>query len=485
MRPDEEVALTPPQRWRAFAVCMVVTVTTVFDLTKVNVALPSIQDALGASSTELQLIVSGYVLTFGLALVPAGRIGDQRSRRLLFVIGLTIFATMSLACALAPTPDMLFAARLAQGIGAGIQMPQVLGLVQTLFQGDERARAFGIFGVTVGMTMAVGPTLGGLAIAIGGPTDGWRWIFWMNLPLALLALALARWALPPPPPASGRTLELDPVGLVLFTVSVLALMAPFLFTTGSPHDDPRRWWILALFAALAGAFTVWERHYEASGRRPLVPPGLFRVPSYRNGIVLASAYFAANPVILLMSTLYLQHGIGLAPVYAGMVSISFAVMSAVAAWIGGRVIARIGRALVVSGLVTVLAGVALLVLATLTTPTLTPWAMAAAMAVGGIGGGLVMTPNQTLTLAEVPVGQAGLAGSVGQLGQRVGGAVGAAIGLSLFYSSIYRETGATDTVDVSVYRHAYGFGMLSVAAFLAIALTVGIVDVSSRRRRVS
>ncbi|WOF22876.1 MFS transporter [Microbacterium betulae] len=482
--PDtREIPLTPPQRWRAFGVCIAVTALTVLDLTKVNVALPSIEDALGASSTELQLVVAGYVLTFGLALVPAGRIGDQRSRRTLFIVGLTVFTLMSLACALAPTSEALLAARLAQGVGAGIQMPQALGLIQALFQGAERARAFGVFGVMVGITMAIGPTLGGLAIAIGGPEDGWRGIFWMNVPLALATLALAIWLLPRTRTASTRRLELDPVGLLLFGAAVLTLLWPFLFTTGSPDDDPARWWLLVVFVVAATVFAAWERRYAASGRQPLIPPRLFRILSYRNGMILASAYFAANPAMLLLTTLYLQHGIGLAPVFAGMVSISFALLSAATAWIGGRLIDRIGRPLVVWGLVTVLAGVGLLVLATLVTPAAaTPWAMAAAMAVAGVGGGLVMTPNQTLTLAEIPVRQAGSAGSVGQLGQRIGGAVGTAVGLSFFYSSIYEETGSGESTDLAVYQHAYAFGMLAVALFVALALAVGVMDLGARRR---
>src|SRR5690606_32546006 len=133
------------RRWRAFAVAVTVASITILDLTKVNVALPSIETALGAASTELQLVVSGYVLTFGLTLVPMGRLGDQRSRRTLFLVGLALFTLTSLVCALATTSTMLLVGRLVQGIAAGIQMPQVLGLVQQLFTGAERGRAFGIF----------------------------------------------------------------------------------------------------------------------------------------------------------------------------------------------------------------------------------------------------------------------------------------------------------------------------------------------------
>lgn len=128
--------------------------------------------------------------------MPAGRLGDIRSRRLLFLIGLTAFTVTSFVCAIAPSIEMLVVARFLQGVAAGIQMPQVLGLVQQMFTGAERARAFGVFGAVIGLSTAFGPTLGGLLIAIGGDQDGWRLLFWMNIPLGVVALGFA-WRLLP------------------------------------------------------------------------------------------------------------------------------------------------------------------------------------------------------------------------------------------------------------------------------------------------
>ncbi|MRG60981.1 MFS transporter [Agromyces sp. CFH 90414] len=479
----QSIPLTASQRWRAYWVCVAVAALTILDLTKVNVALPSIEEAFGVGSTELQLIVSGYVLTFGLTLVPAGRIGDQRSRKAMFLIGLTGFLVTSIVCAIAPNALVLLVGRLLQGVAAGIQMPQVLGLVQQLFQGAERGRAFGLFGATIGISTAFGPTLGGLMIALGGAADGWRWIFWMNVPLALIAIVLAIKLLPGPTERPPRRLELDPVGLLLFGITVVSLMWPFLFTTGAPTDNPARWWTLVVFLLGISAFIAWERHYAATGRHPLVPLALFGVSSYRNGTALATAYFSAMPPTFLLTTLYLQEGLAIEPVYAGMVSIGFALTSAAASWWGGTVVDRIGRPLVVWGLVILMVGFGGLVLAAvLTPPEMTPWAMAATMIVAGFGGGLVISPNQTLTLAEVPVRQGGLAGSVGQLGQRIGTAVGTAIALSLFYATIWRE-GDGAGGDLAVYHHAYGYGMIAVGVFLALAFALGLADLGARRRR--
>ena len=476
-----DIPLTPARRWRAFWVCVTVAGITILDLSKVNVALPSIESAFGAGPTELQLIVSGYVLTFGLFLVPMGRIGDQRSRRALFLVGLVLFTLASVACAVAPNTTVLLVARLVQGMAAGTQMPQVLGLIQQLFQGKERGRAFGLFGATIGVATAFGPTLGGLLIALGGPDEGWRWIFWMNLPLGVIAIALAVWMLPETRTRSRRALSLDPFGLFLFALTIISLMGPFVFTTGSPRDDPRRWWLLVLFVLVAAAFIAWERHYAQRGKAPLIPLGLFRVASYRNGTVLQALYFAAAPAMFLLTTLYLQSGLHIEPVFAGMVTIGFALASAVSSWYGGILVNRFGRPIVVWGLGLVLAGVAGLVATALYAPdAATPYVMAAVMVVAGIGGGLVISPNQTLTLADIPVRQGGLAGSVGQLGQRIGTAVGTAIALSLFYATVYREQGAA--ADAVVYHDAYGFGMLIAAVALALAFVVAVIDLSARRR---
>ncbi|WP_189318453.1 MFS transporter [Microbacterium oleivorans] len=477
------IPLSSSQRWRAFWVCVSVAAFTILDLSKVNVGLPAIESSLDATSTQLQLVVSGYILTFGLALVPFGRLGDQRSRKALFIVGLSLFTVMSAACALAPSIEILMAARLVQGIAAGIQMPQVMGTIQQLFTGKERGRAFGLFGATIGIATAFGPTLGGLMIALGGETDGWRGIFWFNVPLCLLVLAGVIWLLPQTRKATGQPLQLDPMGIVLFGFMIVSLMWPFLFTTGSPDDDPNRWWLLTAFVLFAALFFWWERRYAASGRQPLIPFRMFRIPSYRNGTFVVVAYFTAIPPMFLLGTLFLQIGVGLEPVFAGMVSIGFAVASAVSSYYGGLLVHRFGRQLVTIGLLTVLVSVVALTIVAYTMPPETvAYGMAAALLVAGAGGGLVVSPNQTLTLSEIPVREGGLAGSVGQLGQRVGTAVGTAIGLSLFYATIYRESDA-GLESLAVFHDAYAYGMAAVGLFLAIATLISVVDLINLRRR--
>lgn len=467
-------------RWQAFAVAVAVASLTILDLSKVNVAIPAIEGAFSASPTEIQLIVAGYVLAFGIVLVPSGRFGDLHSRRRMFLIGLVVFLVASLLCAIAPTVELLAASRILQGVSAGLLMPQVLGLTQQLFTGAARGRAFGIFGAVIGLSTAFGPTLGGLLIGVGGPDLGWRLIFWMNVPLVIALFPFAYKLLPRTQPDAHGPRDLDLFGTALLGGTVLSLMLPFVLTTGSPDDDPARWWWLAVFAGLATVFGLWERGYTARGRAAIVDFALFRIGGYRNGTLIATAYFAAMPATFLTLSLFLQFGLGLEPVYAGMVTIPFALASAVTSWYSGRVATTIGRPVVVWGLFGVIGGFGgVLASAFLLPAELSPWAIAGFMTLAGAGGGAVIAPNQTLTLADVPLTSAGVAGSIGQVGQRAGTAVGIAAATAAFYATIYAEEGTAGRV--TVYQDAFLHAALVIISFVSVALVLALLDLRARR----
>jgi EmrB/QacA subfamily drug resistance transporter len=481
MSAAQSSGLTDRARWQAFAVAVSVAALTILDLSKVNVGLPSIEESLGAGATELQVIVAGYALAFGLALVPSGRLGDIYSRKIMFVIGLSGFTAASLLCAVAPNIETLVLGRILQGVAAGVQMPQVLGLVQQLFQGEARGRAFGVFGATIGVSTAFAPSLGGLLILLGGPEDGWRLLFWMNIPLGLAAIFFALRLLPKRTGAR-RDNDLDLFGVLLLGIATFSLLFPFVLTTGGPGDSPARWLWLVVALVAAAAFVAWERAYLRRGRSPVVHFALFRTSSYRNGLLLATAYFGALPAVFLLSTLYLQEGLGLEPVFAGLVSIPFALTSAVTAFIGGRIVSRYGRALVVFGLVFVIIGFSLdLVLAIVLPVELAPYGMGAALLVAGIGGGFVIAPNQTLTLAEIPVEEGGVAGSMAQLGQRIGTSIGVAAATSTYFATILKESG--QETMLTAYHDGFRNGVLIAIGLMVLALALGVTDLVARRRR--
>ncbi len=475
---SQERAEPDPNRWRVLPVCLAVGFITTLDVSIVNVALPSIESSLDAGPTQLQLVVAGYTLAFGLALVPAGRLGDAGARRPLFIAGLLGFALMSLASGLAPTDTWLGVARLLQGVSAGVLNPQVVGLIQQQFRGYERGRAFGMFGATIGVSTALGPLLGGLIIAAAGPETGWRWVFLVNIPVVAVLLPFA-WRLVPGPPRTGSGAargprRLDLVGLGLLGAATLGVMMPFVTTTGR-GDDASRWWWLVPAAAAVVAAVGWERRYQRRTGEAVLDPQVVGLGSFRNGALLGLAYFAGFTGIFLVVTLYLQDELGYTPLQAGLVGTPFAVASGVSAWFSGRWVARWGRELVVGGVVLVLVGVVaaeVVVRALGDDPGAVGPALAVALLVAGAGSGTVIAPNQTLTLSEVPVSRAGVAGSMLQLGQRIGSAVGISVVLSVYYGGLASGDSAAD---------ATGRALLVTIGLVAVALVVGLLDLRSRR----
>jgi MFS family permease len=188
-----------PRRWRALAVTQLAAFMVLLDVSIVNVALPSIERDLDVSTMTAQWVISGYGLAVGLAvglaLVPAGRLGDSLGRRRMFLIALSAFVLSSALTGAAPSAGLLIAARLVQGLAGGMLIPQNSGLIQEMFQGPERGRAFGILGSTIGVATAAGPVIGGLILGIPGP-DAWRWVFYVNVPIGITALLLAARLLP-------------------------------------------------------------------------------------------------------------------------------------------------------------------------------------------------------------------------------------------------------------------------------------------------
>ena len=208
---DAAAARTPtpddqpdPARWRALAVCIAAGAMTLLDVSIVNVALPTLRAGLRADDSDVQWIVAGYALAFGVALVPMGRLGDARSRRTVFIVGVAVFTLASAAAGAAPVPWLLSVARVVQGLGGGIITPQVSGFIQNLFRGRERAKAFSIFGAMIGISTAIGPLLGGLLVKVGGPDFGWRLVFYVNVPIGIAIVLLARRLLPDGGAAQGQ-----------------------------------------------------------------------------------------------------------------------------------------------------------------------------------------------------------------------------------------------------------------------------------------
>ena len=415
-----------PRRWRILATVQVLGFMSLLDVSIVNVALPSIRSDLAISTETAQWVVSGYTLAFGLTLVASGRLGDAYGRRRMLLIGLGAFVASSMLVGLAPTPELLIAARLAQGAAAGILSPQSTGLIQQLFRGAERARAFGRFGLTISLSSAVGPLVGGLILGVAGGPEGWRWIFWVNVPIGLIALvAIARTlpAKPREPDADGRV---DVPGALLLGLSVLCLLYPLVGVRSGIGWSM----LLAPTAVLVGwAFLHWERHTQAAGRPPLLDVALLRrLPGYGIGIAVGATYVTAFTGITLVLSVHLQEGRSLGPLETGLILTPLAVGAAVIAPVASRGLGVLGRRITVLALLVMIA-------ATLATALAVPgrgdtalwWVLVPLLLVAGLGGGAVIPPNFTLTLAEVPPAMGGAAAGVVQTAQRIGSSLGSAL----------------------------------------------------------
>ena len=295
-----EAAYVPdPRRWRILGVSLVIAFMALLDVTIVNVALPSIQSGLGTTPATVQWVVSGYALAFGLTLVAGGRLGDAYGRRRLMLIGLTGFVLASAAVGLAPNAELVIVARLVQGASAGLLTPQNSGLVQQLFRGEERGRAFGMFGLTVGISSATGPVLGGLIIALAGEENGWRWLFLVNIPIGVVAMVAILRLVPPrehrPDEVRAR---LDVVGALLLGGAVLALLFPLVSVEGGLSPVT---FVLLAAPALLVAFLRWETRLVARGRQPLLDVSLLRqVPGYGSGLAVGTIYFTGFTGIFLV-----------------------------------------------------------------------------------------------------------------------------------------------------------------------------------------
>ncbi len=468
--PDEEFQ-PDPKRWSALSVTLVVGFMSLLDVSIVSVALPSLQRDLGAVPSTVQWVVSGYALTFGLMLVPAGRLGDAFGRRRLFLIGLALFVVSSAACGAAPSITWLVAARLVQGLAAGCLAPQNSAFIQQLFRGPERGRAFGMFGAIIGISTAVGPVAGGAILGLAPGPDGWRWLFLVNVPIGVVAFVLALRLLPRT--GSGGRGHIDVVGVLLLGAGALAVLFPLVQAEAGGLS--RLWWLFLVGAGLLAAFVAWERRVVARDGQPVFDPRLVtQTRGYGFGAALGTVYFIGFSGVWLVFALFFQTGLGYTPLQSGLAVTPFALGSAAAAVVAGRLVERYGRKLTVFGLTGVMIGLtAAAVILLLVPPSAAGWAVAPALLVGGIGGGFVISPNITMTLRDVPVAMAGAAGGGLQTAQRFGASIGTAALPGLFYL-VLSATG--DDYPVAV---ATGLAVSVVGA--GAALVLGVVDLRRNR----
>ncbi|HEY2557822.1 MAG TPA: DHA2 family efflux MFS transporter permease subunit [Diaminobutyricibacter sp.] len=455
-------------------VLMVGMFMALLDTTIVNVALPTIRTSLNASEATLSWIISGYALAFGLALIPSGRIGDRIGHKWVFFTGLALFTVASFFCGLAQNDVQLIVARVVQGLAGGIFVPAVTATIQLLFEPRVRGKAFAIMGAVIGVSTALGPIVGGLIIQAFGDTNGWRLVFWVNLPIGVLALIAAAIFLPTGKEGTART-GWDLFGLVLLSAGLIALLVPLI--EGQDQGWPA-WTYVTIVAGvlLLIAFAFWELRVAKAGGSPLVPPHLFSHPNFTGGVILALVYFAAFTSIFFTISLLWQAGLGHTALESGLVSIPFAIASIIGSALSDRLAKQLGRTVLVIGTGLVVIGLVWvwLVLLLVNASDLTNWDLLVPLFIAGFGNGLFIAPNAQFIVATVDRSEAGSASGVISVMQRVGSAIGIAIIGSVLFGSL-TITGHTPEAVADGFASAAANALAVSAAFSVVALLLVFV----------
>ena len=425
--------VTTRRAWASLAVLLVGLFMSLLDTTIVNVALPTIRDSINADESTLAWIISGYALAFGLVLIPAGRMGDRIGHKWVFIVGLAIFTAASLAAGLAQDPTQLIVARVIQGLGGGIFFPPVTAFIQLLFPPMKRGQAFAILGAVLGVSSALGPVVGGLLIEAFGTETGWRYIFFVNLPIGVAGVIAAIIVLPKLAP--GLKSSMDLVGLVLLAGALVAILVPLI--QGQEQGWPL-WTYLSIIGGvlLLVVFALWERRLAAQGASPLVPPHLFSHAAFTGGTILALVYFAAFTSIFFTISLFWQAGLGHTALESGLVTIPFAVANIVGATTSDRLAQKLGRGVLVlgTGLLTIGLLALWLILLNVAPTDITSWMLLGPLAIAGLGNGFFIAPNSRFIVATVDSAEAGAASGVIGTMQRVGSAIGIAVVSSVLFA---------------------------------------------------
>ena len=432
------------------------------DVTIVNVALPTLRESIGADESTLAWIVSGYSLAGGLTLIPAGRLGDRIGHKPVFVAGIVIFTLASLWCGLAADGTQLVIARVVQGLGGGLFFPAIGAFIQLLFDGRARGRAFAVLGASIGVFTALGPLVGGLIIQAFGDQDGWRWIFFVNIPIGALALVGALVLLPRGAEGRGER-GFDGFGLVLLALGLVAVLVPLI--QGEEAGWPLWTWLaIAAGILLLVVFGWWEVQRARRDRTQLVPPRLFTHPSFTGGVILGFIYFASFTSIFFIIALYWQSGLGFSALESGLAVLPFSIGAVVGAALSERLSRRLGRGVLVLGTASVAIGFAAMWLAVLLVDpgSMTTWVIFGPLIVAGFGNGCFIAPNIQFIVATVEREEAGAAQGVINTVQRVGAAAGVAIVAAIFF-------GALDTSGVATVAPQ---GPDAIQSALAAAFTV-------------
>jgi EmrB/QacA subfamily drug resistance transporter len=432
------------------------------DATIITTAFATIRGDFSASVETLQWTVNGYNLTFAVLLLTGAALGDRFGRRRMFAAGILLFALASVACALSGSVEALIAARAAQGAGAALVMPLAMAILSGAFAKEERARALGIFSGVTGVALIVGPAIGGFVTE----TFGWRWIFWINLPIGIIAVALVLARLRE---SFGPKAALDIPGLVIVAAAALAVVWGLLRGNVAGWASAEVISTLAAGLLFAAGFVAWELR----ARAPMVPMRLFQSRGFSAGITASFLFYAAMYGVLFLLPQFLQTALGNGPLGAGLRLLPWTATLFVTAPVAGAVVNKFGeRPLVVTGLL--MQAIGLGWIAMIVIPGLPYSSLIAPLILAGVGVSMAMPAAQNAILSSVAVVEMGKASGVFNMSRFLGGMFGIAALVAVFSAN-----GAVDTP--ATFSTGFAAAMMLAAALSVLGAVAGLWLPARRR----
>jgi MFS family permease len=412
------------RRWAVLAIVVAAQFMFGVDAFIVNVAIPTIAVELHASAAQIEAVIAIYLIAYATLVVTGGRLGDIYGTKNVFLAGVLGFTVTSLWCGLARSGPELITARLAQGATAALMVPQVLATLHLLFSDNSRGRAFGIYGIVLGLAGAAGFMLGGVLVTLDLAGFGWRAVFFVNVPFGLIIMAAALKIMPPVPRRAGTRLDIS--GAIVLFAGLLCLIGPLLFGH-DVHWSPLVWLVMAAGAAIIAAFLRLERSVANNGGMPLIDLALLSDAAFMRGLCATFFFFFANLSFYLIMTMFMQKALHIPPLRAGAVFLPLTLAFVIASRHSGARARQRGTLVLIEGCASRLA----LTVASLDAPAAS--LLALVLAIFGYGQGLVMAPLSSAVLSTVKPASAGSgSGMYGTTAQIANAAGVAAIGAVFF-----------------------------------------------------
>jgi MFS family permease len=418
------------RRWWVLAIVVAAQFMFGVDAFIVNVAIPTIAVELHASPAQIESVIAIYLIAYATLVVTGGRLGDIYGTKNVFLAGLLGFTLTSLWCGLSQSGLELIAARLAQGATAALMVPQVLATLHLLFSDASRGRAFGIYGIVLGLAGAAGFLLGGVLVTSDIAGLGWRAVFFVNVPFGIIIIAAAIGIMPPVPRRPGTRLDI-PGAIVLFA-GLLCLIGPLLFGHDA-HWAPWVWLVVVGGVAIVAAFLRLERSVARRGGMPLIDLALLSDAAFMRGLCAVFFFFFANLSFYLIMTMFMQRGLHIPPLQAGMVFLPLVLAFVIASRHSAVRARHRGTLVLIEGCAVQVAGLATLALTVALVETPSALLLALVLAIFGYGQGLVMAPLSSAVLSTVKPASAGSGSGMYGTTQQIANAAGvAAIGAAFF-----------------------------------------------------